>query len=228
MTGCPLPTEGRILPEGRGDLPLHEALLYGDRLHTAKLAKRVACALHDLPGLRLRFRFRHGTEAALAADVRRDPTLFLDGTILLEGLPPTEEIVRIFQTHLKGIPMTPQTLPDCIVPKAMNEIRIGIEEFLELYNRGEAELVDIRIPEELRVWQLNFGRKIPAPELPAHLEELRNLGKLIVVACPHTDRSNMARAYLAGEGIDARYLDGGLLGLMARLKGGKAADLKLD
>jgi len=118
------------------------------------------------------------------------------------------------------------TFPMNIVPSEMKNMRIEIDEFIELYNKGEAELLDIRVPFETALWQLNFGLKIPAPELPDRLSELPK-DKLIVVVCPHSDRSNMARTYLASKGINAKYLVGGLIGLMERLKGGKAKDLKI-
>lgn len=79
---------------------------------------------------------------------------------------------------------------------------------------------------ETKVWQVNFGLKIPAPELPERLEELPK-DKLIIVVCPKADRSNMARMWLATQGFEVKYLSGGLLGLMDYLKGGKAKTLKL-
>ena len=112
------------------------------------------------------------------------------------------------------------------VPSAMPDIRIDAETFIELYNQGKCELLDIRMPFEAAVWQLNFGLHIPAGQLPERLDELPK-EKLIVVACPHTDRSNIARAWLSTQGFDARYLREGLLGLMERLKGGKAKDLRI-
>jgi rhodanese-related sulfurtransferase len=118
------------------------------------------------------------------------------------------------------------TFPLNIVPSEMKNMRIDIEEFIDLYNKGEAELVDIRVPFETAVWQVNFGLKIPAPELPERLDELPK-DKLIVVACPKSDRSNMAHTYLAQHGIEARYLQGGLLGLMDHLKGGLAKKIKI-
>lgn len=111
-----------------------------------------------------------------------------------------------------------------IAPKEMGQARISLDSFIEAYNNGDAELVDIRLPEEVAVWQVNFGLKIPATELPDRLEELPT-DKLLVVACPMTDRSNMARSYLAARGFNVKYLQGGLLGLMDRLKGGKAEDI---
>ena len=48
--------------------------------------------------------------------------------------------------------------------------------------------------------------------------------KLIVTACPHYDRSSMARLYLITKGYRARYLNDGLLGLAELLRGDKARD----
>jgi len=113
-----------------------------------------------------------------------------------------------------------------VVPSQMKNMRIEIDEFIELYNEGKCELVDVRVPMETKVWQVNFGLKIPANELPERLDELPK-DKLIVVACPKSDRSNMARTWLATQGFEVKYLSGGLLGLMDALKGGKAKSIKL-
>jgi len=113
-----------------------------------------------------------------------------------------------------------------VVPAEMKNMRIEIDEFIELYNEGKCELVDVRVPMETKVWQVNFGLKIPAPELPERLDELPK-DKLIVVACPKADRSNMARTWLATQGYEVKYLSGGLLGLMDHLKGGLAKKIKI-
>jgi len=113
-----------------------------------------------------------------------------------------------------------------VIPKNISNMRIEVDEFIELYNDEKVIFVDIRMPFETTVWGLNFGLKIPANELPDNLDKL-DKDKLIVVACPKTDRSIMARMYLDSIGYECRYLVGGLLGLMDRLKGGKAKDIKL-
>ena len=113
-----------------------------------------------------------------------------------------------------------------VVPSEMKNMRIEVDEFIELYNEGKCELVDVRVPIETKVWQVNFGLKIPANELPERLDELPK-EKLIVVACPKADRSNMARTWLATQGFEVKYLSGGLLGLMDRLKGGMAKKIKI-
>ena len=113
-----------------------------------------------------------------------------------------------------------------VIPKNIGSMKIEADEFIELYNQNEVVFVDVRMKFETDVWGFNFGLKIPANELPDNLEKL-DKEKLIVVACPHTDRSNMARTYLASMGYKCRYLVGGLMSLAERLKGGKAKDIRL-
>jgi len=113
-----------------------------------------------------------------------------------------------------------------VIPKNMSNIKIGIEEFIKLYNENKVEFVDVRAEFETKIWSLNFGLKIPANTLPENLDKLPK-DKIIVVACPGSDRSNMARFYLASQGFDARYLGDGLIELMSRLRGGKAKDLSI-
>lgn len=113
------------------------------------------------------------------------------------------------------------------IPAAMGKARISIDNFIAAHNRGEAVLLDIRVPAETAVWQVNLGLRIPADELPERLHELPR-DRVIVVACPLTDRSNMAAAYLVAQGFNAEYLQDGLLGLVNRLKGVAAEDVCLD
>jgi len=113
-----------------------------------------------------------------------------------------------------------------VVPKNISDMRVDADRLIELLNENKAVLVDVRMPFETAVWGLNFGLKIPANELPDNLDKL-DKEKLIVVACPKNDRSIMARTYLASVGFNVSYLSCGLLGLLDRLKGGKAKDIKL-
>lgn len=105
-------------------------------------------------------------------------------------------------------------------------MKIQLPEMLELYRAGKAQVIDIHFHEEYEAWNVGIGQHIPLNELPDRLQELPT-DKTLVVACPMTDRSNMAYSYLAGKGFDVRYLQGGLLGLMDRLKGGRASDIQL-
>jgi len=104
--------------------------------------------------------------------------------------------------------------------------KIDIESFIKLYNEDKAILLDIRYPLESEVWEVKFAKKIPYDELPDRLDELPK-DKIIVCVCPGEYRSNMAKEYLRYKGYDAKSLDGGLLKLMERLKGGQAKDIKI-
>lgn len=104
---------------------------------------------------------------------------------------------------------------------AREDMKTSSRELLGLLERGEAELVDIRFAEEQAAWGLGFGLRIPLNELPARLHELPK-DKLIVTACPHDDRANIARLYLLTKGFEATYLSDGMLGLMQLLRGDAA------
>jgi len=112
------------------------------------------------------------------------------------------------------------------IPSEMKTVRIGIEPFIALHNARGCVLVDVRVGYETAVWGVNIGLKIPADEIADRLDELPR-DKTIVLACPNSDRSNIVRSYLAAQGFDAKYLNGGLLGLTAYLKGGDAKKLEL-
>jgi len=91
---------------------------------------------------------------------------------------------------------------------------------------GTVQLVDIRFQEEREAWQMNFGDHIPLPELPNRLRELDD-EKIIVTICPHSARSNLARAYLVSAGFDpdrTKFATEGLLGLGEYLRGDNAKD----
>ena len=113
-----------------------------------------------------------------------------------------------------------------IVPSKMKEMSVDIGEFISLYNKKQCELIDVRMDFETSLWQLNFGLKIPADELPERLNELPK-DKLLVISCPTKNRSSLAMTYLISEGFNVKYLSDGLLGLMEYLKGSKAKELKL-
>lgn len=103
------------------------------------------------------------------------------------------------------------------------EMKIESKELVELLKNGEAQLIDVRFPEEFAAWRMGFAKNIPLNELPSRLGEL-DKNKLIVTACPHYDRSSMARLYLVTKGYRARYLHDGLLGLAELLRGDTARE----
>ncbi len=93
--------EGEVLNAAKKAYPLFSAVLYGDRVSTAKFSKRLSCAIKHLP-LRVAFHYEHDTQKALDAGVRKDPTLVLDGEIFLEGLVAAEAITEAFETLLES------------------------------------------------------------------------------------------------------------------------------
>ncbi|OQX19386.1 MAG: sulfurtransferase [Desulfobulbaceae bacterium A2] len=103
------------------------------------------------------------------------------------------------------------------------DMKISSKELLELLKQGKVQFIDIRFREEYEAWHIGFSRNIPLNELPARLGEL-DKNTLIVTACPHNDRSNLARLFLATRGYNARYLNDGLLVLADQLRGDKARD----
>ena len=110
--------------------------------------------------------------------------------------------------------------------KDILDMKIDIETFIEKFNNDEAVLVDVRMPFETKVWGVKFALEIPYNELPDRLDELPK-DKAIVCVCPVEYRSSMAKEYLRFKGFDAKTLDDGLIGLVDRLKGGKAKDIKI-
>ncbi len=98
---CHTMAEGEVLNAAKMEYPLYEAVLYGDKVLTAKLSKRLSCAIKHLP-LRIRFRYEYDTMKALEAGISKDPTLMLDGKIFLEGLVSAEEITQAFEKLIKG------------------------------------------------------------------------------------------------------------------------------
>jgi rhodanese-related sulfurtransferase len=101
------------------------------------------------------------------------------------------------------------------------DMKIDSKELVKLLEKGEAQLVDIRFPEEFAAWSMGFAVNIPLNELPKRLDEL-DKSKMIVTACPHKDRAALARMYLTIKGYRAKYLKDGLLGLADLLRGDRA------
>ncbi len=93
---CHEMSNGEILNKEHEEFALYDAVLYGDRVLTAKFSKRFSCAIKHLP-LRVAFRYEYNTQKALEAGVTKDPTLTLNGEIFLEGLVQAEEITKKFQ-----------------------------------------------------------------------------------------------------------------------------------
>ena len=97
---CHTMDHGEVLNADKTEYPLFYAVLYGDKISTAKFSKRLSCAIKHLP-LRVEFTYEHDTLKAVEKGVTKDPTLVLDGEIFLEGLVQAEEITLAFEKRLK-------------------------------------------------------------------------------------------------------------------------------
>lgn len=91
-----------VLNANHLDYPLFEAILYGDKILTAKLSKRLSCAIKHLP-LRIKFRYEYDTQKAIDAGVSKDPSLLINGEIVIEGLVNSEEITQLFKQKYVAI-----------------------------------------------------------------------------------------------------------------------------
>jgi len=107
--------------------------------------------------------------------------------------------------------------------KERSDMKIKSMDMLNMLEEGTAVLIDIRFREEFEAWNLPFSKNIPLNELPNRLNELPK-DKLIITACPHNDRSNMARMYLVMKGYNAKYLSDGLLKVADYLRGDNAVE----
>lgn len=99
MNVCRQMQAGEILNSDKTETPLFYALLYGDKVATAKLSKRLSCAIKHLP-LRMQFEYEYNTQEAIEAGIKKDPTLVVDGEILIEGLLQAELITEAFEKLL--------------------------------------------------------------------------------------------------------------------------------
>ena len=103
------------------------------------------------------------------------------------------------------------------------EMKASVEETARLLMEGRAVLVDIRFEEEYRVWNVQPSVNIPLNELPKRWREI-DTSKVVITACPHKDRAIIAMTYLRSKGVKAKYLDGGLVGLVEFLRADKAKE----
>jgi hypothetical protein len=92
--------EGEVLNADQTAYPLYHAVLYGDRVSTAKFSKRLSCAVKHLP-LRISFSYEYDTSKAVEKGIAKDPTLVLEDEIFLEGLIEAEEITKMFEALLE-------------------------------------------------------------------------------------------------------------------------------
>ena len=103
------------------------------------------------------------------------------------------------------------------------EMKASAEQTAKLLSEGKAVLIDIRFPEEYKVWNVQPSVNIPLNELPRRYKEI-DTSKVVITACPHKDRAIIAMTFLRSKGIPAKYLDGGLTSLVELLRGDRAKE----
>ncbi len=123
-----------------------------------------------------------------------------------------EQTPKDLDTYLRGFDINEK-----------NDMKVKAVEMLNMVEEGTAVVIDIRFKEEFEVWNLPFTKNIPLNELPDRLGELPR-DKLIITACPHNDRSNIARIYLTMKGYKAKYLSDGMLKAVDYLRGENAIE----
>ena len=107
--------------------------------------------------------------------------------------------------------------------EARKEMKMNSEVLIKLLMEGKVQLIDIRFHEEYAAWKVGYSINIPINELPKRLSEI-DKNKIVVTACPHKDRAIIAMVYLRSQGIKAKYLTDGLIGLAEHLRGDKAEE----
>lgn len=105
--------------------------------------------------------------------------------------------------------------------EARIDMKINSKWLIALLEEGEAQLIDIRFPEEYAAWKVGPSINIPLNKLPHRLAQIDRT-KVVVTACPHKDRAILAMVYLRSQGIKAKYLTDGLIGLAENLRGDNA------
>jgi rhodanese-related sulfurtransferase len=101
---------------------------------------------------------------------------------------------------------------------------ISAEEFAKKYQNGEladAQVIDVREPEEWEIYHLKGSKLIPLGDLPSRLGEI-DRNKKAYLLCAHGIRSIHAANYLLHQGIeDVVNVDGGLAEVVLYLDEGK-------
>lgn len=97
---CQIMSNTKVLNSNKIAYPLFQTVLYGDKLLTAKLSKRLSCAIKYLP-IRLQISYEYSTQKAIENGVSKDPTLIIDNKIFIEGLVQTEDIIEIINEFIE-------------------------------------------------------------------------------------------------------------------------------
>ena len=104
--------------------------------------------------------------------------------------------------------------------------KIGLDKFLELWSKGEAIMLDVRLEEEVELCRFGFGINIPLHKLPENLDRIPR-DKLVAVFCHEKVRSSIAYSYLLSEGFEnVKILAVNAVDIVAKIKPGLVKKLK--
>jgi len=92
--------------------------------------------------------------------------------------------------------------------------QVNTNEAVQLLNRDDTILLDVREDKEVQEGSINGAKHIPLGKLATHMSELSNAkDKAILVYCRSGNRSGSACAQLSKEGfVDVYNLAGGIVG----------------
>jgi rhodanese-related sulfurtransferase len=99
-----------------------------------------------------------------------------------------------------------------VAKRLMRTREVGVAEAVQLINRQDAVILDVREPGEFKAGHIPNARNVPESALAARLKELDKLkGKPILVACASGNRSAPACSALQKAGFEQVYaLSGGM------------------
>lgn len=72
----------------------------------------------------------------------------------------------------------------------------------ELITQKSASIIDVRSPEEFMGGHVEGSLNIPLHELNDRLEEIKQIGKPLVLCCASGNRSGMATNFLSQQGLE--------------------------
>ena len=104
--------------------------------------------------------------------------------------------------------------------------KISLDRFLELWNKGEAVILDVRLKEEVELSSFNLGINIPLHQLPQNLDRIPK-NKLVAIVCHGKVRASIAYTYLLSEGFDnVKILDANTADIANKINPGLVKKLK--
>ncbi|MBL8002464.1 MAG: rhodanese-like domain-containing protein [Flavobacteriales bacterium] len=77
-----------------------------------------------------------------------------------------------------------------------------------LLRTGQAAVIDVRSPGEFNMGHVPGSVNVPLQEIPARMNELKAIGKPLVLCCASGNRSGQAERYLRQQGWDNVYNGG--------------------